>query len=95
MKNYLALSGDLINKITKLAKLPFVGNRLSNFFINFLFLNRHNPFQKVCIRHNDLLSNLYINIFDYSHISQTMNLQYGAEAFNFYDQNIKKNSCKK
>ncbi len=88
----MKFNANFIDKINTLSKLPVVGIRICNFFINFLFADRHQPYQKVTIRRNGVQGTLYINIFDYSHVAQTMGLQYGLSAFKFFDQNIEKDT---
>jgi FkbM family methyltransferase len=76
-----------------LSKKNLLNDFIRNKFINFIFRERHTPYKKFrkYFINNKYFIDIYIDIYDYSHVLQATKPEYESEIFLFYLKKLNKN----
>lgn len=84
---------NLHNFYQFLSKKNVLNDFIRNKFINFIFRERHNPYKKFrkYFINNKYFIDIYIDIYDYSHVLQAVKPEYESEVFLFYLKKLNKN----
>ena len=85
---------SLYNFYQFLSKKNLLNDFIRNKFINFIFRERHSPYKKFrkYFINNKYFIDIYIDIYDYSHVLQAIKPDYESEVFLFYLKKLNKNN---